>query len=76
MEHEIAGLRQQLTEKTLEIVLLRKKVGHVAFVFFLSIISSPLFSLGINCKSGLRTVREREMQLKIFGCHNLNMQRV
>lgn len=26
MEHEIAGLRQQLTEKTLEIVLLRKKL--------------------------------------------------
>jgi hypothetical protein len=26
MEHEIAGLRQQLTEKTLEIVQLRKKL--------------------------------------------------
>lgn len=26
MEHEISGLRQQLTEKALEVVLLRKKV--------------------------------------------------
>ena len=26
MEYEISGLRQQLTEKSLEVVLLRKKV--------------------------------------------------